>query len=219
MKVLIIGANGQVGKHLVEKIQKTETIQAKAMIRKAEQAKYFEDLGAETVLVDLEGETKQIEDAAKDVDAVVFTAGSGPNTGPDKTMLIDLDAAIKSIKATINAGVERYIMVSSFDTTREEIQNAIKDAPAFAPYVVAKHYADDWLRKTNLKHTIVHPGMLTNDAGVGKVEAAHTTARAEIPREDVAEVILACLENESTINKEFQVVTGEKSVKEAITAL
>src|SRR5690625_3770316 len=39
MKVLVVGANGQVGKHLVEKIQNSESIQAKAMIRKAEQAK------------------------------------------------------------------------------------------------------------------------------------------------------------------------------------
>lgn len=219
MKVLIIGANGQVGKHLVEKIQKTDSIKAKAMIRKTEQAPFFEALGAETVLVDLEGDAKQIEDAAKDVDAVVFTAGSGPKTGPDKTMLIDLDAAVKSIEATKNAGVERYIMVSSFDTTREEIQTAINDAPSFAPYVVAKHYADDWLRKTDLKHTIIHPGLLTNDPGINKVEAAETVGRNEIPREDVAEVILACLENDATINKEFQVVSGEQSVKQAIDSL
>src|SRR5690625_5472200 len=70
MKVLVVGANGQVGKHLVEKIQNSESIQAKAMIRKAEQAKYFEDLGAETVLVDLEDETSKITEAAKGVDAV-----------------------------------------------------------------------------------------------------------------------------------------------------
>ncbi len=219
MKVLIIGANGQVGKHLVEKIQKTDSIQAKAMIRKTEQAAFFEDLGAETVLVDLEGEIEEIEAAIKDVDAVVFTAGSGPHTGPDKTMLIDLDAAVKSIEASKNAGVERYIMVSSFDTTREEIQNAITDAPSFAPYVVAKHYADDWLRKTDLKHTIIHPGLLTNDQATGKVEAAETVGRNEIPREDVAEVILACLENDATINKEFQVVSGEQPVKQAIESL
>src|SRR5690625_2083248 len=121
MKVLVVGANGQVGKHLVEKIQNSESIQAKAMIRKAEQAKYFEDLGAETVLVDLEDETSKITEAAKGVDAVVFTAGSGPSTGPDKTMLIDLDGAVKTIDATKEAGVNRFIMVSSFETDRKAI--------------------------------------------------------------------------------------------------
>lgn len=219
MKVLIVGANGQIGKHLVKMIQSSETIEAKAMIRNAEQAKFFEDLGAETVLVDLEEDTDQITKAAKNVDAVVFTAGSGPNTGPDKTMLIDLDGAVKTIEATKAAGVNRFIMISSFETDRAAIQEAVKEAPSFAPYVVAKHYADDWLRKTNLDYTIIHPGLLTNDKATRKIKAAETVDRDEVPREDVAEVILACLENESTIGKEFQVVSGKNSVKEAIQSL
>lgn len=48
--------------------------------------------------------------------------------------------------------------------------------------------------------------MLTNDAGTGEVEAAEKVERGEISREDVASVILATLENEATIGKEFQVV-------------
>jgi len=219
VKVLIVGANGQVGKHLVKMIQQSETITAKAMIRKTEQAKFFEDLNAETIVVDLEDETKKITEAAKDVDAVVFTAGSGPSTGPDKTMLIDLDGAVKTIEATKDAGVNRFIMISSFETDRKAIQEAVNNAPSFAPYVVAKHYADDWLRKTDLEYTIIHPGLLTNNEATGQVEAAETVERNEIPREDVAEVILACLENEATIKKEFQVVSGEHSIKEAIQSL
>lgn len=219
MKVLIVGANGQIGKDLVRMIQNSETIKAKAMIRKTEQAKFFEDLNAETVVVNLEDETKQITEAAKDVDTVVFTAGSGPSTGPDKTMLIDLDGAVKTIEATIEAGVKRFIMISSFETDRAAIQEAVNNAPSFAPYVVAKHYADDWLRKTDLKYTIIHPGLLTNNAATGKVEAAETVERSDIPRKDVAAVILACLENEKTIGKEFQVISGENSVKEAIQSL
>ncbi|REJ07528.1 SDR family oxidoreductase [Halobacillus trueperi] len=216
MKVLVVGANGQVGKHLVKFIQETDGMEAKAMIRKEEQASYFKELGAETVLVDLEDDTDTIAEAYNGVDAVVFTAGSGPNTGPDKTVLIDLDAAVKTIEAAKLKGVDRYIMISSFDTTREAIQEA---PSSFAPYVVAKHYADDWLRRTDLNYTIIHPGMLTNDEGSGNVEAAETVERGEIPREDVARVILSTLENESTIGKEFQVVGGTKSVKEAINSL
>lgn len=219
MKVLIVGANGQIGKHLVQLIQNSETIKAKAMIRKAEQAKFFEDLGVETVLVDLEDEITKITEATKDVDAVVFAAGSGPSTGVDKTMLIDLDGAVKTIEATKDAGVKRFILISSYETSRETIQEAVKESPSFAPYVVAKHYADDWLRKTDLDYTIIHPGSLTNDEATGKVEAAETVKPNGIPREDVAEVLLTCLENEATIGKEFQVVTGEDPIKKAIQSL
>ncbi|MYL21593.1 NAD(P)H-binding protein [Halobacillus litoralis] len=216
MKVLVVGANGQVGKHLVQKIQSHHDIEAVAMIRKEEQASYFKDLGAETVLVDLEDNTEKIAEAFDDVDAVVFTAGSGPNTGPDKTVMIDLDGAVKTIDAAKQKGVNRYVMVSSFDTTREAIQGA---PASFAPYVVAKHYADDWLRRTNLNYTIVHPGILTNEDGTGQVQAAETVERGEISREDVAGVLLAVLENESTIGKEFQVVGGSTSIKDAVNKL
>lgn len=216
MKVLIVGANGQIGKHLVSFIKDNESLQAKAMIRKEEQASYFEDLGAETAIVDLEGDIDTIAKAAEGVDAVVFTAGSGPHTGKDKTIMVDLDGAVKTVEAAKKAGVKRFIMISSFDTRRQ----AILDAPdSFAPYVAAKHYADEWLRDTDLEYTIIHPGALTNDSGTGSVKVGNDLEVAEVPREDVARVIVAALENDSTIGKEFQVVGGETPVKDAVISV
>lgn len=216
MKVLVVGANGQIGKHLVTLMQEHETIEAKAMIRKQEQASFFEKLGAETALVDLEGEIEDIAKAAEGVDAIVFTAGSGPKTGPDKTILIDLDGAVKTIEAAKAANVKRFIMISSYDTTRKAIQEA---SSSFAPYVAAKHYADEWLRGANLDYTMIHPGALTNDAGTGKIEASATVEPSEVARENIAQVILACLENDATIGKEFQVINGDTPVKEAIDSI
>lgn len=216
VKVLVIGANGQIGKQLVSLIQESDSLKAKAMIRKQEQASYFEELGAETVLVDLEDDTKKIAEAAEGVDAIVFAAGSGPKTGPDKTMLIDLDGAVKSIEAAKQANVKRFVLISSYDTSREAIQEADS---SFAPYVAAKHYADDWLRRTDLDYTIVHPGMLTNDDGTGKIEAAEKVEANKVPRDDIAQVLLACLEDKSTIGKEFQVIAGDTPVKEAVASL
>lgn len=51
MKVLIVGANGQIGKHLTSFIKEHNDLEAKVMIRKEEQASYFKDLGAETAVV------------------------------------------------------------------------------------------------------------------------------------------------------------------------
>ncbi len=215
-KVLIVGANGQVGKHLTSFIKEHNDLEAKVMIRKEEQASYFRDLGAETAVVDLEEDVKAIAKAAEGVDAIVFTAGSGPNTGADKTILVDLDGAVKTIEAAKEAGVKRFVMISSYDTTREAIQSA---PSSFSPYVAAKHYADEWLRATDLDYTIIHPGALTNDQGIGKINAATRVERNEIPREDVASVIVATLENDATIGKEFQVVTGTEPIKESINSL
>ncbi|SFB29201.1 NAD(P)H-binding [Lentibacillus halodurans] len=216
MRILVVGANGQIGKHLVSFIEDSDSLEAKAMIRNAEQASFFEDLGAETAVVDLEQDIETIAAAADGIDAIVFTAGSGPNTGKDKTIMVDLDGAVKTIEAAKAAGVKRFIMVSSFDTRRKAIQEA---PSSFAPYVAAKHYADEWLRGTDLDYTIIHPGLLTNDEGTGLIEAGSEVEMGEIPREDVANVIVASLENDTTIGKEFQVVGGTKRIKEAIDSM
>ncbi|WP_371069357.1 SDR family oxidoreductase [Sediminibacillus sp. JSM 1682029] len=216
MKVLVVGANGQIGKHLVTIMQNKDNLEAKAMIRKQEQAAVFEELNAETAVVDLEQDIDTIAKAAEGTDAVVFTAGSGPHTGKDKTIMVDLDGAVKTIEAAKAAGVKRFIMISSFDTRREAIQAA---PSSFAPYVAAKHYADEWLKRTDLDYTIIHPGALTNEEGTGKVKAATEVERGEVPREDIANVIAASLENDSTIGKEFQVVGGTTPINEAIRAL
>src|SRR5699024_11354135 len=103
--------------------------------------------------------------------------------------------AVKSIEAAKRANVKRFIMISSFDTTREAIQSA---SDSFAPYVVAKHYADEWLRATDLQHTIIHPGRLTNDEDTGKIETASTDERNEVYREDIAEVIYTYIKKNHT---------------------
>ncbi|WP_106498387.1 SDR family oxidoreductase [Lentibacillus sp. Marseille-P4043] len=216
MKILVVGANGQIGKHLVSLIQDSDSLEARALIRKQEQASFFENLGAETVMADLEQDIEPIAKAAEGVDAIVFTAGSGGHTGKDKTIMVDLDGAVKTIEAAKVAGVKRFIMISSFDTTREAIQAA---PSSFAPYVAAKHYADEWLRRANLDYTIIHPGLLTNNKGTGQVTAAVEVDRDEVPREDVASVIVASLENEKAIGKEFQVVTGATPIKEAVDSI
>lgn len=216
MKTLVVGANGQIGKHLVTLMQNHDQLKAKAMIRDEKQADFFKNVGAETVVVDLEEDIDKIAKAADGCDAVVFVAGSGPHTGKDKTILVDLDGAVKTIEAANLANVNRFIMISSFDTTREAIQSA---SDSFAPYVVAKHHADEWLRKTDLQHTIIHPGLLTNDEGTGEIEAASTVERNEVPRADIAKVIMACLENNDTSGKEFQVVKGNTPVKQAMEKL
>lgn len=107
MNVLIIGANGQIGQILVKKLKESGEHRPIAMVRKEEQKIKYEEMGIQAVLADLEGSIDQIASAAKGADAIVFTAGSGGHTGADKTMLIDLDGAIKSMEAAKQAGIKR----------------------------------------------------------------------------------------------------------------
>ena len=214
MNILVVGANGQIGKHLVSKIQDTNEHTAIAMVRKEDQISQFESQGAKTALVDLEGSVDDIAAAAKDADAVVFTAGSGGHTGADKTMMIDLDGAIKTMEAAKQAGVKRFVIVSAIGVHHRD-----KWMGSVPYYSAAKHYADVWLRESDLDYTIIRPGGLINDAGTGKIKVAVDLERGSIPREDVATTILATLEDDDTIGKEFDMIAGETPIKDAIAKL
>ncbi|MFC7373498.1 SDR family oxidoreductase [Fictibacillus iocasae] len=214
MNVLLVGANGQIGRQLAELLASSEKHDVTAMIRKPEQAEELESFGAKTVLADLEGSVSDLAQAAKGCDAIVFSAGSGGSTGHDKTLLIDLDGAAKMVEAAQQAGIKRFVMVSALQAHKRENWNA-----ELRPYYVAKHYADKILEQSGLTYTIIRPGGLLNEPGTGKVKAGSDLERGTIPREDVAQTIFAVLDQENTFNRGFDLLSGETSIDEALKNL
>ncbi|OLN22073.1 sugar epimerase [Domibacillus antri] len=211
MKVFVVGANGQIGQKLIELLQNSDKHEVRAMVRKEEQAAAFKEKGVEAVIADLEGHVDQLAKAMLGCDAVVFTAGSGGHTGPDKTLLIDLDGAVKTVEAAEQAGVKRFIMISALQANNRENWNE-----AIRPYYVAKHYADRAVEQSSLAYTIIRPGGLLNEPGTGKVEAGERLERSSIPREDVAAVIYTTLDTAHTFNRSFDLISGGKSISEAL---
>ncbi|MGV3463854.1 MAG: SDR family oxidoreductase [Heyndrickxia sp.] len=211
MKVLVVGANGQIGKQLVQLLQERSEYSVRALVRTEKQVKEFKNLGVEVLLGNLEGTVEELEESVKGCDAVVFTAGSGGQTGYDKTLLIDLDGAVKMIEAAEKTGVKRFIMVSALQAHHRNNWNE-----KIKPYYVAKHYADRMLMQSELTYTIIRPGGLVNEPSTGKVRIAENLERGFIPREDVAKVIFAVLNESNTFNKSFDIVTGETPILEAV---
>lgn len=214
MNVLVVGANGQIGRIIVELLHGSEEHTVRAMVRKQEQAENLAAKGIETVLADLEGSVKEIEDALKGTDAVIFSAGSGGSTGPDKTLLIDLDGALKTIEAAQHAGTERFVIVSSIAADRRE--NWTED---MKPYLAAKHAADLVLKHSGLTYTILRPGGLKNESGTGMIKIGQGLSFDSIPRQDVANVVIASLNNEKTYCKEFDLITGDTPIEDALASL
>lgn len=213
MKVFIVGANGQIGEHLVHLLKDSKVHTVRAMVRKKEQAEAFKKLGVETRLADLEGTVDDIAEAAKGCDAIIFTAGSGGHTGADKTLLIDLDGAAKTIEAAQKIDIKRFMMVSAIHAHRREKWNSIK------PYMVAKHHADKILEQSGLTYTIIRPGGLLNEPGTGKVSIAEDLDVGSIPREDVAQTIITALTMENTFNCSFDLVSGEDLISHALNKI
>jgi len=214
MNVLVIGANGQIGKHLVEQLAQEGKHQVTAMIRKPEQADALKELGAQVIMGDLEGTVDELAEAMKDQNAIVFTAGSGGSTGPDKTLLIDLDGAVKTMEAAEKQGISRYILVSAYGADQRS-----KWPKEIKPYYVAKHFADRALFASDLNYTIIRPGGLKNEPGTGKVAVGTELKPGSIAREDVARVIAASLQEEKTYRMAFDLVAGDHSVSNALGKL
>lgn len=215
MNVLLIGANGQIGQHIVRLAKEKSDISLKAMVRKEEQVEKLRDDSTEAVLANLEGSVDELAKAMEGADAVIFTAGSGGSTGADKTILVDLDGAVKAVEAAEQANIERFIMISAIQAHNRE---SWADSP-IKPYMAAKHYADRILAASKLNYTIIRPGSLQNEPGTGKVQAGEFPERGAIPREDVAETVLESLPNENTYYRGFDLITGEYTIKDALNNL
>ena len=211
MRVLVAGANGQVGQHIVRLLAERGH-QVRAMIRDEDQAQRLRELGGEPVVADLE---RNVAHTVEGCDAVIFSAGGGPGSGAEKKETVDRQGAVKLIEAAQEHGARRYVMVSAMGAADPE-----SGSEAMQPYLHAKAQADQALQESGLDYTIVRPGSLTDDPETGIVEAGFSLRRrGEIPREDTARVIVATLDREKTVGKTFEVISGDTPIEEALDNL
>jgi uncharacterized protein YbjT (DUF2867 family) len=184
---------------------------ARGLIRKADQADDLRAEGIEPVVCDLEGDGDAAA-AVRGADAVVFAAGAGPGSGDARKKTVDRDGAVKLVEAAKAEGISRYLIVSSMGADKPPADGS----HGFGAYLQAKFEADEAVRASGLDYTIVRPGGLTDDPGTGLVTIAEHTDRGQIPRADVAAVLLACLDTPSTIGQSFDVISGDTPIPDAL---
>jgi uncharacterized protein YbjT (DUF2867 family) len=214
MKVLIIGANGKVGRQATQKLAK-HGHHVLAMLREKAQAEHLTHDYITPVFADLEKDISHAFEGRPD--AVVFTAGSGANTSSEKTIAVDLQGAKKAIDESVKHNVQRFIMVSALGTNQaEEASESMRN------YFVAKSEADQYLVQSALNYTILRPGRLTDAAGDGNVEAAEQladTENAETSRDHVASAIQFALENQNTTKKVVELINGKTPINKALAQI
>jgi len=208
MDVVVAGGHGQIGLKLL-RLLADRGERARGIVRNPAHAPDLEQAGAQAIVLDMESED-DLAPAVEGADAVVFAAGAGPGSGPERKQTVDLGAAVKLMEA----GVRRYVMVSAIGASDPE-----KVPDEMRPYYDAKAEADRRLQDSGLDFTIVRPGRLTNDQGTGLVDAGPEVQRSEIPRDDVAAVLAEVLVAENSIGKAFNLVAGDTPVDAAVRAL
>jgi len=175
------------------------------------------EAGGTPFVCDLESASEEEVAGALDssVDAVVFAAGAGPGSGPERKWTVDYGAAVKLIAAAEASRTDRYVMLSSI--------GADPDRPGedvFAEYLRAKGRADAELMASGLDYTIVRPTFMSDDPGTGRVHIAdHVDEDTRVSRADVAAVLASTLHHRETVRRTFEVAPGDVPVEEAVASV
>jgi uncharacterized protein YbjT (DUF2867 family) len=214
VRIAIAGGHGKIGQLLIARLVERGD-EVRSLDRNPDYGDDLRALGAQPVVCDLEAATeKDVAAAVGSVDAVIFSAGAGPGSGPERKSTMDYGGAAKLIEAAKANGIARYLIVSSI--------GADQDAPGddtYAVYLRAKGKADAEVQASGLDYTIVRPVSLTDDAGAGAVELGEGIGRGRIPRDDVATILVACLDSHNTIGKTFGAKSGPTPIEEAVASL
>ncbi len=214
MRVVIAGGHGQIAL-LLERLLAERGDQPVGIVRNPDHVADVEATGGEAVVLDLEqADVGSLADVLKGADAVVFAAGGGPNSGAARKETVDKGAAVLLADAAEQAGVRRYVMVSSMGTDKADPDSD----DVFQVYLRAKKAADDDLRSRDLDWTVVRPGRLTDGEPTGRVQVG-ALQRGEIPRADVAAVIVAALHTDATHGATFDLLTGHQTIEAALAGL
>lgn len=212
--VSIVGGHGSVAR-LLTPLLTARGYTVRGLVRSEGQ---FDDLradGAEPVLCDLErDDDDQLDAALASSDIVVFAAGAGAGSGPERKKTLDRDGAVRSVHAAVRAGSDRFITISSMGADAPP-----DDDETFSVYLRAKAHADEAARAADIDSTIVRPGALTDDDPSGSVRIAESTGRGEISRADVAAVLAELIVSGHGRNTTFELIAGDTPVGDAVATL
>ncbi|MCJ1713470.1 NAD(P)H-binding protein [Curtobacterium sp. VKM Ac-2922] len=223
MKIAIAGGHGQIALLLARLIVDAGH-EAIGIVRNPAHVSDVEQTGATAMIADLE----QLDDdelalRLRGVDAVVFAAGAGPNSGAERKLTVDRDAAILLADAAVRLGIERYVMISALGADAYDREAAVvpakDDRAVFQVYLRAKSEADADLRARRLRWTIVRPGGLLDTPPQGTVTVGRTVPRGSIPRADVAALVLHALLDDTAVGVQFEVTSGNTPIPAALGAL
>jgi uncharacterized protein YbjT (DUF2867 family) len=127
---------------------------------------------------------------------VVFAAGSGGSTGPEMTDKVDRDGAKRLIDLAADAGVSRFVMLSSAGADNPDSESDL------AHYLQAKHEADEHLKASGLSYAIVRPVSLTDDDGSRDIRFGDDVdPKGKAARGDVAAVLANAVDDSEWTGK------------------
>lgn len=201
--VFILGGTRGTGLEIVRQLE-TKGRSVTVLVRESSNLKGLKQTSASLVTGDALDKASIDRAMATGQFSAAISTLSGTEAGG---YVVDSTGNINGIKAAGEAGIGRFILISSIGVGDSE--GALPPAVVKALEIPfrEKGKAEDYLVESGLNYTIVRPGGLTNKGASGKgILIEDPTAGGIISRAELARLIVASLEDESTDRKTLSAV-------------
>ena len=199
MKILLLGATGPTGRHLLDLLTGTDH-EVVALVRDASRLGGLSHPRLHTMTGNATSPVA-VARAMAGQDAVVSALGAGSSLRPDG--LFEASATAFTEAAEVE-GVDRLVWLSSFGVGTSYDEASVVQKGIYSTLLRSlykdKAVADDLVRSSDLGWTIVQPTRLTDRPALGSYAAADSLpmkGNPTISRADVAHFMLTALEDRS----------------------
>ncbi|MEU5884091.1 SDR family oxidoreductase [Spirillospora sp. NPDC047279] len=223
MRIVIAGGHGKVALRLTRLLAGRGDAVV-GIVRDPGHAGDVRQAGGDAVVLDLERATvDEVAAVLVGADAAVFSAGSGKSATAVRRDKVDRAAPVLVMDAAEQAGVRRFLHVSSINVGCADNPDI---GEGYAAYLRAKRAAEQHIMaRDGLGWTLLRPGVLTDEPGAGTVQltAGHPAGSAvarfdQVSRDDVAAVLVALLDRPDTAGRAYVLVGGETPIDQALTS-
>lgn len=204
MKVIVAGATGKTGKHVVRQLIERD-VPVKALVRDLSKAQEMLPETAELVLGDvLKPET--IEPHLSDCSVLVCATGASPSLDPTGPYQVDYQGTKNLVDLARKNGIEHLVLVSSLCVSK-----FFHPLNLFWLVLYWKKQAEEYIKASGLAYTIVRPGGLKEEDNSENIvmKGADRLFEGSIPRPKVAKVCVEALFEPAAKSKVVEIVTSE----------
>ena len=204
MTVLVVGATGSIGRHVVEEALR-QGHAVRALVRTPEKARQL-PREAQVVLGDVT-RPDTLPSAVDGVDAVVFTLGSD---GAGKVGAESVDyGGVRNVLRALGSRIARIALMTSIGVTnRTGSYNRTTEAHDW------KRRSERLVRASGLPYTIVRPGWFDYNGPdehrlvllQGDTRQAGDSSDGVIARRQIAEVLVRSLGSDHALRKTFELI-------------
>lgn len=217
MKVLIVGATGSIGRHVVE-MSIEMGHQSKALVRSAKKRKLLPQ-GIEIVYGDV-SVPETLTGIGDDIDAVIFTLGSD-GLGRIGARAVDYGGVKNILQQLKHRRVRVALMTAIGVTEREGSYNRQTEAHDW------KRRAERLVRASGHPYTIVRPGWFDynkpNEQHIvmlqGDRRHSGTPIDGVISRKQIARVLVSALTDDEAKNKTLELIAEKGKEQQNLTPL